>query len=315
MQPSASRTARRRWSRRNRVTLLLAAASSITTRKSRSEGPLGPRAAALSGRLCAHCATGDGHQFAEGCRVGDRDVGEDLAIDVDAGELQSVDEDAVTHVVLTARGVDAADPKPAEITLARAPIGVGVAQRVHDRFVGGLVVAAAMAVVALGLLEDRAVLLLGVNASFDSCHGRSSSASTQQALDARGITGREVDIGPKAALAARRFLLEDVVQAGLTAAQLAAAGHPEALLCATVRFHLWHGSNDLFVGGFGPREAWVRSRRFLSFGDQRGSVDRLFRRYGGDVVNRQPAALQPGLRLPLRPPQDVRPSMRCRISS
>ena len=72
---------------------------------------------------------------------------------------------------MAASGVDAGDPEPAHVTLASAAIRVAVAQRVHDCFVGGAVVAAAMPVVAPGLFEYRLVAFAGVNRPFDSCHG------------------------------------------------------------------------------------------------------------------------------------------------
>ena len=54
------------------------------------------------------------------------EVGEDLAVDLDLGGLQPGDEPRVRDVVLAARGVDAHDPEPAELTLAGPPVAEGV---------------------------------------------------------------------------------------------------------------------------------------------------------------------------------------------
>ena len=61
--------------------------------------------------------------------VADREVGEDLAVDVDLGALQAGDEPRVRDVVLTTRGVDAHDPQPAELALACAAVAEGVVAR------------------------------------------------------------------------------------------------------------------------------------------------------------------------------------------
>src|SRR4051794_31935572 len=59
-------------------------------------------------------------------RIANGDVGEDLPIHFDAGEAESVDEDAVAHVVLAGRRVDADDPQATEIALLVLAIAVRV---------------------------------------------------------------------------------------------------------------------------------------------------------------------------------------------
>src|SRR4051794_1843970 len=71
------------------------------------------------GRSGRRLAGGIG-KSAEGLGVAHGDVGQDLAVEVDAGELQAVDEGAVAHVVLARGGVDAHDPQAAEVALAVA---------------------------------------------------------------------------------------------------------------------------------------------------------------------------------------------------
>src|SRR5262249_45617384 len=56
------------------------------------------------------------HERAERGRIVDGEIGEDLAVDLDAGRPQPGDKTRVRDVVLTAGRVDADDPKPAELT-------------------------------------------------------------------------------------------------------------------------------------------------------------------------------------------------------
>src|SRR5699024_6746871 len=57
-------------------------------------------------------------QCGEGSGVGDSQLGQDLAVDLDLGQLQALDQAVVGHVVLASSGVDALDPQLAELTLA-----------------------------------------------------------------------------------------------------------------------------------------------------------------------------------------------------
>ena len=117
---------------------------------------------------------GDLDQRPEGLRVGDGEVGEHLAVDLDTGRVQAVDEPAVAHALHAGRSVDALDPQRPEVALAGPPVAVGVLQGVHDLLVGGLVRAALVAVVALRLLEDDAAVLLAVDGALHPCHEGSS---------------------------------------------------------------------------------------------------------------------------------------------
>ena len=97
---------------------------------------------------------------AEGLGVAHGDVGQHLAVQLDAGQRQAVDELRVAHAVLARGGVDAGDPQAAEVALAVAPVAVGVGVRLHQRFLGALVVRVRLAAEALGQLQCRAALLL-----------------------------------------------------------------------------------------------------------------------------------------------------------
>src|SRR4051794_20451080 len=60
---------------------------------------------------------GDLHEGGEGGRLAHGEIGEDLAVDLHAGVLQTVDEPAVAEAVLAGGGVDAGDPQLAEVAL------------------------------------------------------------------------------------------------------------------------------------------------------------------------------------------------------
>src|SRR5581483_4466237 len=64
------------------------------------------------------------------------DVGEHLAIDLHARLVEAMDQLGVAQALAARRGVDAHDPKPPEVALARAAIAVGVPSRAHDLLVG-----------------------------------------------------------------------------------------------------------------------------------------------------------------------------------
>ena len=90
---------------------------------------------------------------AEGGRLVHGEVGEDLAVDLDAGLAEAVDEARVGQVgvMLADRGVDPLDPERAEGALADLAVAGRVLQRLVDRLLGGAVVGRPRAVVAGGL--------------------------------------------------------------------------------------------------------------------------------------------------------------------
>jgi hypothetical protein len=156
-------------------------------RAARTAGLLGLVIRSIRGRLRAarqalsdppapvQALAGAADQAGEGARVGDRDVGQDLAVDLDAGLAQAGDEPVVGHALGPGGGVDPGDPQGPEVALARPPVPVGVAQGVHDLLVGGAVVPSPAAPVALGQLHGGALGLGAVDGPLDSCHRSSLS--------------------------------------------------------------------------------------------------------------------------------------------
>src|SRR5579884_698029 len=67
------------------------------------------------------------------------DVGEDFAIQIDACLLEAVDELAVGDLQRAAGGIDAHNPKRAEIALLEAAADVAVTERFFDGFLRGAI--------------------------------------------------------------------------------------------------------------------------------------------------------------------------------
>src|SRR5258706_9202998 len=72
-------------------------------------------------------------QLRERRRLRDRELGEDLAIHLDARALESGDEATVRETVLARGRVDARDPQAVELALALAAIAIRVDETVLDR--------------------------------------------------------------------------------------------------------------------------------------------------------------------------------------
>src|SRR5437868_5499452 len=98
------------------------------------------------------------------------DVGEHLAVQRDAGEVQRVDELAVGQPLGADRGVDALDPQSAEAALLHLAVAIGILPGLLDRLAGDADRVLAAAVIALRLVEDALVLGAGGHTAFDACH-------------------------------------------------------------------------------------------------------------------------------------------------
>src|SRR5919204_839098 len=94
--------------------------------------------------------------------IADCDVRQDLAVELDLRQAQTVHELAVRHALAARRGVDARDPEAAEVALLVAPVAVGVAVGLEQRLLGALVARMRLAAEALGALERRPALLTRV---------------------------------------------------------------------------------------------------------------------------------------------------------
>src|SRR5690606_31007422 len=109
-------------------------------------------------------------QCGECLRLMDRHVGKNLAVDLDTGLVQAVDEAAVGQAMLARRSVDALDPQSAEIALPILAIAIGVLQRLLDSLLGNTDRIFAAAIETLGGLQNFLVLGMGGNAPLNTCH-------------------------------------------------------------------------------------------------------------------------------------------------
>ena len=98
------------------------------------------------------------------------DIGKHLAVELDPGLLQPVDQPAIGEAILARRGVDALDPQRAEGALLHLAVAIGVLAGLLDRLLGDADGILAAAVIALGLLDHLAVAGMGGNAAFHTGH-------------------------------------------------------------------------------------------------------------------------------------------------
>src|SRR5947207_15246009 len=107
-----------------------------------------------------------------------REIGKDLAVDVDVRLAQPGHEHAVGHAEFAHRGVDARDPERSERALLLATIAVSVLPRLHHRLLGDAEDVLPAAAEPLRLLEDLLVARARRYPTLDSWHGALLSSST-----------------------------------------------------------------------------------------------------------------------------------------
>src|ERR1700759_1627696 len=103
---------------------------------------------------------GQGDDGIERGWIGDGDFREALAIELDLGLRDAVDEFAVANTPFAAGSVDADDPQLAELTLACAAIAEGEGFGPGDVFLGRAYEVTACADVTFGLLEKTVLAAL-----------------------------------------------------------------------------------------------------------------------------------------------------------
>jgi hypothetical protein len=99
------------------------------------------------------------------------DVREHLAVDLDAGLVQTVDDAAVRQPIQARRGIDTRDPQGAEFALVLPPVAVGVLSGLDDGLLGDAIDLAAGVVVTLRFAKNLLVTTPGRHATLNSCHG------------------------------------------------------------------------------------------------------------------------------------------------
>src|SRR3954467_3956033 len=169
-----------------RICLSFGLSADVITEQKRA--PLG-----APGRSCWCCGSLSGRglpgclgESAERLGVAHGDVGQHLAVQLDTGQLEAVQELAVAHAVQAGGGVDTGDPQAAEVALAVAAVTVRVGLRLEQSLLRALVVVVRLAAEALRLGEDFPALLPGVYGALDPhlpsslfTRGKSDGATTR----------------------------------------------------------------------------------------------------------------------------------------
>src|SRR6266567_5650112 len=120
---------------------------------------------------------GDLDQRRERRGIVDRQLCEHLAVYLDAGDLQPLDEPVVGDALGTGSGVDPLDPEPAERALAVLAVPVGIGHGVELLLLGLAVQPGALAAVTARALQDHPALLVGIDRPLYACHLFDSLAS------------------------------------------------------------------------------------------------------------------------------------------
>src|SRR5690606_18897374 len=118
----------------------------------------------LQGGLCL------ADQSLEGLGLMDGEIGEHLAVHLDASLGEAVDKSRIGQAVLADTGVDTLDPERTEIALPRAAVAIGILAGLLHRLIGDAEGILAAAIIAFCLLDDLAVPGMGGDAPFYARH-------------------------------------------------------------------------------------------------------------------------------------------------
>src|SRR5690606_23572696 len=99
-----------------------------------------------------------------------REIGEHLAVELDAGALQPVHELRIGEALGADAGIDALDPQAAKAALLHLAVAIGILAGLLDRLAGDADRVLATAVIALRLIQNALVLGARGRAALDACH-------------------------------------------------------------------------------------------------------------------------------------------------
>jgi hypothetical protein len=122
-------------------------------------------------RLRRSCGPGLFRNLREGGSVLHRDIGQYFAVDQDAGNFHSVDELAVSQIILASSGTDALNPQAAILALFYAAIALGIAIRSIRSFLRRLIQLALGEEKAFGPFEIFLTLGSAFRTAFYAWHG------------------------------------------------------------------------------------------------------------------------------------------------
>src|SRR5262245_56772536 len=176
----------------------------------------------------AGVAAGRLDEASEAGGVAHRQLGQDLAVERDAGLLEAAHELRVRRAEGAAPRIDPQDPERAELALLGAAVPVGEGQGPGDGLRGALVETPAAAPVALGLLEHLLPTLASLRPTLGAGHGKSSLRLTW----ARGEASRT---SPGAGLPRRGTPAPRYAGPGLGVGSTCPTGRARAGECASGR--------------------------------------------------------------------------------
>ena len=122
-----------------------------------------------NGALLVQRSLGLLRQHRERGGIGDGQLGQHLAVDVDAGHLQAIHQPGVTQAVDAGRRVDAGDPQAAEVALLQLAADVCIAKRTANLLAGSTILLALCAKITLGELKNLTTLFQCINCTLNSC--------------------------------------------------------------------------------------------------------------------------------------------------
>ena len=121
-------------------------------------------------RLCWQRLLGLLDDRGKGARLVHGEVSHNLAVQLDAGQLGTVDELRIGQAFFAHGGVDALDPQGAEVALLDLAIAVSLLAGLIDRLLGNADGVLAATAIALGRVENPLVLLVRGYAALDTGH-------------------------------------------------------------------------------------------------------------------------------------------------
>src|SRR5215470_1005310 len=196
-------------------------------------GPLPPCSALLG--------SDDRRELREGGRIRHGELGQDLAVERDAGLLEPGHEDRVGEAELAARGVDANDPERARAALLLLAAPVGEGPGAQHRLGGCAVELAAPAEIALRLLENFLPALAGLGPALCPWHVLSPFLEVRdEPLEPRHVRFGDQPRSAKLAPPLGTLRFQEVPLPSAPGLELAGARRLESLGGGPLRLHLRH---------------------------------------------------------------------------
>jgi len=111
-----------------------------------------------------------GYERSKSRGVVDRNVRQDLSVQIDTGALEPVDELTVRDLGHAAGGIDSNDPERAEVPLLQPAADIAITQRFLDGFLGRSIQLGLCEEKTLGSSKGLVAIVSPIGTSFDSWH-------------------------------------------------------------------------------------------------------------------------------------------------